>query len=246
VHYALPEIICNRRAKRVVTCSQALKDDIFRLHHLPDERVEVIHNGTEDELLAVYEDKSPAMRPRIVYVGRLHFRKGIAAAVEEFGRRPEIDAEFLVVGAGPDREAMERMAADDPRVKLLGHVGREELESILRTTNILAFPTYYEGFGLAFTEAMASGHACVSYDIPVVREVLGDTGVLVPLGDVRGFIDEIAELVANPERIAPLAQKAHERARLFSWPDAEVAMERLIRDVAREVGLTADGSPAGR
>jgi glycosyltransferase involved in cell wall biosynthesis len=231
VHYALPEMICNRRAVKVIVPSCALKHDIVRLHRLAEDRVVVVPHGTEEEHLAMYWKKAPDLPPKLLFVGRLHFGKGMVPVLKEFGHRREIDAEFLVAGDGPDRGEIERIAAGDDRVKILGPVNREQLASLLLETNVFVFPTFYEGFGLALTEAMASGHACVSYDIPVVREVLGDSGVLVPVGDTAALVEEAARLVRDPGSIADYAARAHERARQFSWDDASTSIERVIGDV---------------
>lgn len=229
-HYALPERICNRRARRTIAPTDALRRDILRLHRLPEERVAVVPHGVEAGHLALYGDKPPKLRPRLLFVGRLHFRKGLLPILEAYTRRRDIDAEFLIAGDGPDRAEVERLAAADPRIKVLGQVDRRRLLELLRDTNLFVFPTFYEGFGLALTEAMASGHACLSYDIPVVREVLGDSGVLVPLADAAALVEEIGRLVQRPERIDDYAQRAHQRAAQFSWDDARLAIERIVCD----------------
>jgi len=236
-HFAAPEMSCNRRAARVIVPSQALKDDIVRLHHIPQSRVVVVPHGTEPQHLALFEKKAADLPPRILFVGRLHFRKGIARLLGEFVNHPDIEAEFLIAGDGPDRDIIERTAAADRRVKILGNVGRPELEALLTGTNLFVFPTYYEGFGLALTEAMASGHACVCYDIPVVREVLGDTGVLVPVGDAAALVDEIARLVKAPDRIALYSARAHRRAGEFSWHHARRAIDRIIGETSAELQI---------
>ncbi len=234
LHYALPEVVCNRRAARTIVPSQALKMDLLRLHHLADERVAVVPHGVEAVHLDLYRQKPVSLRPKLLFVGRLHFRKGLLPVVEEFVRRRDIDAEFLIAGEGPDRHALETAAAGDPRVKILGNVDRKRLASLLLETNVFVFPTFYEGFGLALTEAMASGHACVSYDIPVVREVLGGSGILVPLGDAVALVNAVAGLAKDPESIALHAKQAHARAGQFRWADAPVAIEQVVHTVMRE------------
>jgi glycosyltransferase involved in cell wall biosynthesis len=238
-HYAVPEILCNRRARKVVVPSEALKRDLMSLHRLPDQRVDVVPHGVEPRHLGIYERKRGWRRPTIVFVGRLHYRKGIAALVGEFVRRPEIQADFLIVGDGPDGPVIAAAAARDPRLRLLGSVDRARLESILLETNIFVFPTYYEGFGLALTEAMASGHACVAYDIPVVREVLDGAGRLVPVGQPGALLDAVAELVREPPRIADLSRQAHGRARRFSWDEAVASFHGILGGLA---GLRPGGS----
>ncbi len=239
VHYALPEAVCNRRSARVIVPSEALKRDIVRLHRLPVERVAVVPHGVEPEHLACYAQKEPGPRPAILFVGRLHFRKGILPVLREFVRRRDIDADFYIAGDGPDRAAMQEAAAGDGRVKMLGTVGRQALRSILTATQVFVLPTYYEGFGLALLEAMASGHACVCYDIPVVREVLGDCGALVPLGDAAALVDAVAHLVRDGPRVAALSARAHDRAGRFSWGDARTAIDRIVRDTFAGLGAPA-------
>ncbi|PYT14561.1 MAG: hypothetical protein DMF51_08315 [Acidobacteria bacterium] len=246
VHYAFPEMACNRRAARVIVPSEALKRDIVRLHRLPEERVAVVPHGAEPEHLACDAQREPGQRPGILFVGRLHFRKGILPVLREFVRRKEIDADFYIVGDGPDRAAVQEAAAGDGRVKVLGTIGRETLKSILTATQIFVLPTYYEGFGLALLEAMASGHACVCYDIPVVREVLGDCGILVHLGNAASLVDAVADLVRDGSRVAALSARAHERAGRFSWDDARSAIERIVREtfVGLESGARSRPRPA--
>jgi glycosyltransferase involved in cell wall biosynthesis len=176
-------------------------------------------------------------------VGRLHYRKGILDVVREFIRRPDIDADFLIAGDGPERDRLRSMAQDDPRVEVLGPVGREELDTLLTTTQIFVLPTFYEGFGLSLLEAMASGHACLCYDIPVVREVLGETGVLTPMGEPAAFVEALARMVADPAAVAARGALAHARARSFSWPEACVSIEAIARETWRDV---ARRRPAAR
>ena len=246
LHYAVPEMLCNRRALRIIVPSEALKRDIVRLHHVPEGRVEVVPHGVEPGHMRCFERKRPAVRTTLLFVGRLHFGKGIADVLEEFARRPDIEADFVVAGDGPDRPRVERVAAADPRIRMTGPLGRGELEALLSTTRVFVLPTFYEGFGLSLLEAMASGHACVCYDVPAVREVLGDTGILVPLGDPRAIVDAVAALVRDEERMASLAGRAHRRAARFSWADAVDAIDRVIRECAPARPLPEQGPVALR
>src|SRR5438445_7356712 len=92
IHYALPEMACNRRAARVIVPSGALKRDLVRLHRLPEERVGVGPHGVEPEHLACYGRGTPVPRPGVPFVGRPHFRKGILPGLPEFVTRGDYDA----------------------------------------------------------------------------------------------------------------------------------------------------------
>jgi glycosyltransferase involved in cell wall biosynthesis len=232
IHYGVPEMICNRRARTVVVPSESLKRDLCALHNLSRDKVVVIPHGVEDRHLALYEGKKFDVAARAVFVGRLHYAKGIAAVVREFIRRADIAVTLTVVGDGPDRRDIEAIAAGDSRVQLIGSVDRDVLDVLLGNTNIFVFPTFYEGFGLALLEAMASGHACVAYDIPAVRELLDGAGLSVSPGDARALVDAVGALARAPQRIGDYAMRAHVRARVFSWPDAVERFDTLLIQTA--------------
>jgi glycosyltransferase involved in cell wall biosynthesis len=163
--------------------------------------------------------------------------------LEAFLQRPDIQAEFLVLGDGPERERVQDVAARDPRIKAWGHVRPAELENALLQTDIFVFPSYYEGFGLALLEAMASGHACVCYDVPAVRELLGGGGVLVPPGDATLMVEEISRLVKDSARLRSYLASGHQLAARFSWRHACEAIDHIIRETVAEYEARPVGVP---
>jgi glycosyltransferase involved in cell wall biosynthesis len=218
IHYALPEIVCVRRAMRVIAISESLRRDLVTLHGLPAERVGVIYNGIGREYLDVFSRRRPAAeRPRLLYVGRLHYRKGILRVLEEVVRRPDLNVEFVVAGDGPDRPAVERLAGVDRRIRYAGHVGRAQLLELLATSAVFVFPSHFEGFGSALVEAMAAGLPCVAYDIPVAREILDGAGLLVPVGDAPMLVEQLAGLLTQPSRTREYSLMGHRRAQRYSW-----------------------------
>ena len=80
VHYVLPEMVCNRRAVKVIVPSKSLQRDLVRLHGLPDDKVAVVPHGVEARHMALYQRKAHDVPPRIVFVGRLHSGKGMKSS----------------------------------------------------------------------------------------------------------------------------------------------------------------------
>ncbi|MGB9620047.1 MAG: glycosyltransferase [Armatimonadota bacterium] len=88
----------------------------------------------------------------------------------------------------------------------------------------------HEGFGLALLEAMATGHACIVREIPIMEEVLGrETGILC--NGVQTMVEAVADLVSNPEKRFELQRRAKIRAREFSWQKSA----RILMDVYNKV-----------
>ncbi len=241
LHYAVPEMLSVRRARHVIANSEALRADLMNIHHLPSSKIDVIHNGISEDFLALNRPRGSG-RARLLYIGRLHPEKGITAALTEFSRRRDIDAEFYVLGAGPDAGRIAALAANDDRIRVLGAVDHDSVKQALRTSHIFIFPSYHEGFSSSLLEAMAAGLACLAYDIPVMRETLAEAGELVPLGDTRALLDSAARLLAHPDMLSGLGARAHARAQQFSWHDCATALEGTIHRALVQLAQSHDAS----
>lgn len=235
LHYVLPESVSIRRATHVVTVSDQVRREVMEFYEIPPERVTVVPNAVPDHVHNIGNHKLPEDPPRLIYVGRLSPSKGIAEFVQAFVQVPDLKVEFLVLGDGPERRSLQALAARDPRIRLLGAVPYEEVLQWMERTNIFVFPTYYEGFGLALLEAMATGHACVVRDIPATKEVLGyEAGFLC--ANTLEMVETLADLVSNPEKRFEMQRQAKIRAREFSWEKSA----RILRDVYDKVGGTRE------
>ena len=98
----------------------------------------------------------------------------------------------------------------------------EDTRPYLGVADLYVHPSHSEGSSNAIAEAMASGLAVVATDVGGARELLGDTGVLVPPGSARRFVEEMASLLDEPDRRTRLGAAARERIRERSTPDAVV------------------------
>jgi glycosyltransferase involved in cell wall biosynthesis len=155
-------------------------------------------------------------RPVALFVGRLTHHKGI----EEFIRSAEStgdDVVHLVVGEGPRRHALERLArhvAPD-RVVFSGRVAIEDLPAYYRaaTVGVLPSTSRLEAFGIAALECMASGTPVVVSRIPGVEEVIEDgvTGALAEPLHPEDLGEKVRAICDDPERARSMGKAARER-----------------------------------
>ena len=134
--------------------------------------------------------------------------KGLAGLVEAFrkvrARFP--DTELLLVGKQDGRNPTaipeEQLRAWDrePGIRWLGHVDRVA-DQVWARAHIAVLPSRREGLPVSLLEAAACGRPMVATDVPGCREVVmdGETGLLVPLGDVQALADALEKLVASEE-----------------------------------------------
>jgi len=161
----------------------------------------------------------------LVTMGRLVPDKGHLPLIEAFAaiadRFPDVS--LLILGEGPERETLERRAAERglaDRVLLPGAV--RGASSLLRGAAAFVLSSRREGFPMALAEAMSSGTPCISFDCAsgpaeMIRD--GEDGILVPPGDTQELARAMADLLADPERAAVLGANAKRNIRDRFAPD---------------------------
>jgi glycosyltransferase involved in cell wall biosynthesis len=136
---------------------------------------------------------------------------------------------LLVVGEGPEREAVEAQAARQlpaGTYEFLGFV--HEIAAFMSACDAIAFPTqpeFGEGFGLAALEAMAAGRPVISSDTGPLPEIIVDeiTGFVIPARSREGFSRAIARVGADAALRRRLGEAAAQRARDTFSLDAMVS-----------------------
>ncbi len=124
----------------------------------------------------------------------------------------ELPEEWMldIVGTGPDRPMMERLAADlnlTSRVRFHGFVGRAEVRGFFQRCGVYAMPSDNEGFAIAALEAMACGASVVFSQIRAFEQLIseGVNGLLVPVGDVKGLAAAILKAWEHREALGQAA-----------------------------------------
>ena len=112
-----------------------------------------------------------------------------------------------------------------------------ELARVLGDADLFLSSSETESFGLSMLEAMSSGVPCVSTRVGGVAEVFGDTGTLVPLGDIEAMADAATALLRDEAAHRSASEKA--RARAIEAFRAEVVLERYLELYRRVASMSA-------
>jgi glycosyltransferase involved in cell wall biosynthesis len=137
----------------------------------------------------------------LLAVGRLHAVKDHAFLIRGCARLRDygLDFECWIAGEGPERNRLERLIRErrlQDRVKLLGHVDREQLDSLYRGADAVVLTSRSEGIPLVLMEAMARGKIVLAPAITGIPELViaGKTGFLYAPGVVKDFVEKILNL----------------------------------------------------
>jgi glycosyltransferase involved in cell wall biosynthesis len=208
-------------AAKIVCVSQSVADDC-RKRGYPAEKLVVIPNGVDAERFMAAKPIDltalglPAGRKAIVFVGRMHVQKDlhelIAVSPELLTKLPEHD--LVIVGEGPQRSALERLAGElsiESRVHFVGW--RADVPEILAASEMLVLPSRWEGMPNVVLEAMAAGRPVVATTAEGVVELLGDQSVSqsVPVGNMPDFANRVLQFVQNPQFASELGAVNRER-----------------------------------
>lgn len=176
---------------------------------------------------------------KVVLLARLLWQKGIKefAQVAELVRAELPGTQFVLAGEvdalHPDSVPEDWVNEQDS----FEYVGRlSDVRDLLGSASVLLFPSYREGVPRAVLEASASGVPIVAFDVPGVREAVvnGETGYLVPFGDVDALATRTCELLRNNELNDRMSQAG--RLLVTSTFDIE-AIENRHDELYRSLGF---------
>jgi phosphatidyl-myo-inositol alpha-mannosyltransferase len=199
---------------------------------------EVVPNGLRTEAFRTATPADLGPGRKVVFVGRLHPRKGFLAAVAAFDliARERPDVRLVVAGDGEQRDAVSMLRPEHrDRVTMLGTVAHEKLPAIHAACDLYLGPAAGgESFGYVLIEAMAAGLPVVASDIPGYREVVEDgvEGFLVPPGDPARLAEAALRVLDDPELATRLGEAGRTRAGEFDWEVVATRLESIYERAA--------------
>ncbi len=228
-----------RRLPRLVTVSQAARDEIVRELGVRPERVAVIPNGVDAARFRPLPGR-PRTPGRIVATASADVAlKGLDPLLRAFALvRARQPAELVVVGRprpnGPIPPLLERLGLNGS-VRFVSDVPDAELAELYAGAEAAVVPSLYEGFSLPAVEAMACGVPLVATTAGALPEVVGRDGeaaLLVPPGDAGALARGIETLLADGDLRRRLGERGRARALdRFTWEAAALATVDRYREV---------------
>ncbi|HEX6941195.1 MAG TPA: glycosyltransferase family 4 protein [Longimicrobiales bacterium] len=223
----------------VEAVSPSTAEDLERRGFRRD-RIVVIPNGVALDALGP-ADEPRFERPTLLYLGRLKRYKRIDLIIRSVAllRERGCGARLIIAGRGDHEPALRRLVAElgvEDAVELVGFVSEEEKRRLFRKAWVHVLTSSKEGWGITNLEAAACGTPTVASDSPGLRDsvVDGETGFLVPHGDVAALADALERVLSSAELRDRLGRGARRFAERFDWERAAQRTEEHLQWVLEQ------------
>lgn len=202
------------RAARVIVLGRTWRDFIAGRAPGSTDRIAIVPNATEIPSLPHIGGGETV---HILFLGRIGERKGVPQLIDALhGMQHHPGWRATIAGDGDVEASVSKSTALGlgERVAFPGWAGPTAVASLIASAEILVLPSFAENLPVSVIEGMAAGLAVVATPVGAVEDIIrdGETGLLVPPGDVPALTDALVRLVNDPalrERLGSAAQAMH-------------------------------------
>lgn len=236
----LPAMLAHERtehelATAIVVAGSFTKRSLLA-HGVPEAKIVVNPYGVDLEAFTPRPAPERGRPFRFLFLGSLTARKGVPLLLEVW-RKPALRrAELWLVG--PVAPTVRRLIPDLPGLSVWGKRPHRDLPDIIRRCDVLAFPSYFEGFGLVVLEAMACGVPVIASDATVGPDLIEDgvDGWLMAAGDGERLQSVMEAAMARPDQIFEMGRLARRKVEAYTWEAYGRRWKALLERLANGSG----------
>lgn len=235
-----------RSAKKVIAVSENTKKDIIKMLHVPEKKIEVIHNGVSEKFEMMEDasrfaktlNKYKITKEFLLYTGVWRSHKNLPRLVHAFSilkHKYHLDLQLVITGKHdpcyPEASRAAKILNLEKDIIFTGAVDEEELVFLYNAALIYVLPSLYEGFGLPILEAMKCGTPVAASNISSIPEICGDgNAILFNPYNIDDIAAKINTLYRDSAMQADLVNKGLIRASQFSWEKMTTETYKLIKN----------------
>ncbi|HLK81561.1 MAG TPA: glycosyltransferase family 4 protein [Xanthobacteraceae bacterium] len=226
--------------RRVVVTSPATSHVLVADYGVPAEIITIALPGTEGKAGAAAMRKRPMQAAdqalNLLAVGAVVPRKGYDVLIEALNQLTNLNWQLVIAGdCKRDRATAVRLAAAiarkrlESRVALAGAVNESDLAALYREADVFVLASRFEGYGMAYAEAIAHGLPVVGTRVGAIPDTVpADAGILVPADDAAALAGALRAMITD----TGLRRRCSEAARRAPMPTWEAAAQAFL-DVLR-------------
>ncbi len=200
-------------ADHICVLTHAEKEYIKDNFSIPDERISVIYHSLPAHFRNLSEYSTPK-EFKIIYVGSWLPKKGIAYLLKALESLCSYNIDFSATLAGirAEESVVQRSLSDKlrARIKIIPYIANRDLPKVYLSHSVFIFPSLYEGFGVALTEAMACGIPIITTQAGIAKEWIQEkiNGIVVPYHDSSAIYEALVWAFNHPDEMRKYGENA--------------------------------------
>lgn len=237
------------KARRIIAVSENLKNEIVNFFKVDKDKVEVIYYGVEEIFKPIDKERAKkevferfGIKDKfILFVGKIRPRKNLETLLEAFYfLDKKIGKRYKLVVAGPwgwlYKEVLRRLKRFKLGEKCVftGYVDSEDLLYLYNASDLLVYPSIYEGFGLPVLEAFACGVPVITSNNSSLPEISGGAAILVNPKNSNELLEKMITVLEDGSLQKELRRKGIDRVREFSWLETAKRTIRVYENSYRD------------
>ena len=220
-----------RAARKIIAVSKNTKKDLVNLYKVPEEKIEVVYEGTNNNDQSNFNDKISNYKPYLLFIGRLEKRKNIEGIIDAYKilvEKHKIPHGLVLMGGPGYGFETIKLKIENCKLKIetLGYVDEAVKWKLLSHADIFLFPSFYEGFGLPVLEAQGVGTPVVTSNVSSLPEVAGEGAAYCVPGEPFSIAEAAWSIIRDKDFRESVIEKGQENVKRFSW-------EKCAKEIAK-------------
>jgi len=235
-----------KKSVKIITDSQATKQDLITYFKVPENKIAVVKLGIEQHFkpsenyakLKELKDRYQITKPFIFFlsVWRNHKNfEGLISAFEILKNKGNFNYQLVLGGQEdphyPNIRQKIQASAFKQDIITPGFISDQDLPIFYQAADLVAIPSFYEGFGLIGLEAMASGTPVVSSNVTSLPEINGEAALYFDPKNPDQMAEKIFQVLTNPELKSQLIQKGFIQAAKYSWQNCSQETLKIYKQI---------------
>jgi len=216
-----------RTSTKVITVSETIKKEILGKYKIEDNKIDVIFNAVSSEIIE--HNKTGESDKYILFVGSMDPRKNLVSLIRAFQSVSDKSIVLKIAGGKSSTfKNIEVSGENSDRIHFLGRVDDNQLKELYQNAVAFIYPSLYEGFGIPILEAMNNNCPVLASDIPVFREIYGNSIGYFDPGDIQSISNAINNLTEHPDTYNQLKENSSVLCKKYSWEKSAEKLYSII------------------
>lgn len=239
-----------KKALRVITVSEFSKQDIIKNYQIPENKIDVVFNGSKEIFKVLTEKEKQDVRsiysndnPYFLFVGSLHPRKNLINQLKAFElfriNNSKSFHKFLIVGEKwiwdkEHEQVLDKMMYKN-EVVFTSRINDDKLALVVGAADCLLYVSKFEGFGIPILEAFSSEVPVITSNTTSMPEVGGSAVLYVNPDNDKEISEAMQLIISNVELRNSLIEKGKDRLKLFNWDNTAQLFWRSVEKAIEEL-----------